>query len=362
MKINRNNYESYFVDYLEGNLDEKMINDFIEFLQQNPDLKEELSLFESVSLDPESIAFNKKEKLYKEKYDSDTEFNRAGIASLEGDISESEKTSFEIYLAKHPEKQKETILISKTKLQPDKTITFNKKNKLYKYSSGKTILLWSVRIAAVLMLAFVFYFLTNRQVENIIPENKIALVDDDVTNKDLNPVVPEIKLELVPVTKDKKKEETTIEQKAVVKPEIKKEEPKTKSNKSLRETNKGRMGDDDITIERIPFEVPAELNRITASLKISQPEVTLAKMNKNLNEIQNTISEERLLADVVKEKTGIEKLSFNKIKKAGLNLVSGITKDNFSYVTNNDGKVTELKFDSRLLAFSIPTNKEVGKE
>ena len=44
MKINRNNYEAFFIDYLEGNLDEKMVDDFIEFLQQNPDLKEELSV------------------------------------------------------------------------------------------------------------------------------------------------------------------------------------------------------------------------------------------------------------------------------------------------------------------------------
>ena len=43
MKINRNNYEVFFMDYLDGNLDESVVNDFIEFLQKNPDLKEELA-------------------------------------------------------------------------------------------------------------------------------------------------------------------------------------------------------------------------------------------------------------------------------------------------------------------------------
>ena len=69
MKITRENYESFFIDYLDGFLDEKLIDDFIEFLQQNPDLKEELSLFENVSVDAENISFDKKDQLFKEKYD-----------------------------------------------------------------------------------------------------------------------------------------------------------------------------------------------------------------------------------------------------------------------------------------------------
>ena len=31
MKINRENYESFFIDYLEGNLDERQVNDFIDW-------------------------------------------------------------------------------------------------------------------------------------------------------------------------------------------------------------------------------------------------------------------------------------------------------------------------------------------
>ena len=107
MKINRNNYEAFFIDYLEGNLDERLVDDFIEFLQQNPDLKEELSLFEPISIGHEEITFNKKELLFKEKYDAENVFNQAAVASVEGDISAMEKIEFENYLSAHPEKQKE---------------------------------------------------------------------------------------------------------------------------------------------------------------------------------------------------------------------------------------------------------------
>jgi hypothetical protein len=360
MKINRNNYESYFIDYLEGNLDEKLVNDFIEFLQLNPDLKDELSLFDSASLEPELVAFSKKEKLYKDIFDSELEFNRAAIAQLEGDISKMENTDFEIYLAKHPEKQKEALLFRKTKLIPDKTIVFTPKKILYKREKGKTILLWSIRIAAVLVLAMVFYFLTNQPSEISNQNNQIALSVDENSNKKIIPEVNEA--EQVPVKKAEKEEEKPAVDKEKTKPEIKKPVTKPKTTKSLRETTKGRMGGDDLALERIPLEVPAELKGITASLQLSQPVATLATMNPNFTDIQNTFYDERLLADVVKEKAHLDKISFSKIKKAGLNLVSNFTKDNFTYETNENGKVTEYNYDSRLFAFSIPASPDQDGE
>ena len=137
MKINKNNYESFFIDYLEGNLDEKLVNDFIEFLQQNNDLKEELSLFDTVPIAPESISFSKKEKLYKEKYDLEATFNEAAISILEGDISDVEKTAFIKYMGKNPEKQKEINLLEKTKIHPDENIIFNKKKQTLSSFFGK---------------------------------------------------------------------------------------------------------------------------------------------------------------------------------------------------------------------------------
>ena len=76
---------------------------------------------------------------------------------------------------------------------------------------------------------------------------------------------------------------------------------------------------------------------------------------------RHNISEERFIADVVKEKTGLDNLSLNKITKAGLNLVSSISKDKFNYETNKNGKITEVNFDTRLLAFSIPTKNEENR-
>lgn len=347
MKINRYNYEAYFIDYMEGNLDASLINDFIEFLQNNPDLKEELALFESAQLEPENILFNKKEDLYKEKLDAEKEFNNAAIASLEGDFNDKEKSEFEKYIAAHPEKKKDLVLFNNTKLQADKSIVFDKKKKLYHRSIQKSIIIWSGRVAAVLVLAFAFFTLLNKPTENFISDDQLAVLEDKVKKS----IEPEDKV--IPVEEKKKEPQKT--KNLSPKPVIKKVKPQAKPNKSLRESTKGRLSHEDLAMQRTPVTVPSELHGITASLDLKPVKASLATMYIISPETLNEYYEERLLADVVKEKTGLNKFRFNTITKAGLKLVSNISKEKFQFETNEEGKVTEYNYDSRLLAFSIPS-------
>lgn len=355
MKINRNNYEVYFIDYLEGKLDEKLVDDFLEFLQQNPDLKQELALFESVSLEPEEITFDKKELLFKEKYDSEIEFNQAAISILEGDSTTSEKKEFEKYISKYPEKERDLLLFKKTKLLPDTSITFSDKSKLYKKPLGRTIVFWSVRVAAILLLALTFYVLMDNSPEKIAPQIQVAENKDEDPKKETHPEIKQ-----VPVEKEKGK--TANSKNEVQKPAVKTEKQEPVREKSLRENSKGRLGHEDLAEVRIPVSIPDELKTITASFEVQKPLVALAAMNFAQPEIVPDYTEERLLADVVIEKTGLDKLSLNKIKKAGLNLVSALSKEKFQYETNEEGKVVEYIYDSRLLAFTIPANNTARGE
>jgi hypothetical protein len=341
MKINRNNYEAYFIDYLEGTLDERLVDQFLEFIKLNPDLKEELALFESVSAVPEDISFAKKDTLYKEKYDSQKEFENAAVAKLEGDLSEKDKFEFNVYLAEHPEKKKEAALFAHTKLKADESVVFAKKNKLYRKPLGKTILLWSGRVAAILVLAFVVFSLINKNSSEVIPVNQLAEVEKVKQSKTETTVQEDKK---IPVEEKKKVNPKKAE--LAPKQELKKEEPEKKPNKSIRETTKGRL-EEDVVINRIPLEVPAELKGITASLNVYTPK---ARMGTMYLEYPDYYPEnEMLLADKVKEKFNI-----GKITKAGLNLAISVSNERFTYATNEQGKVVEYNYDSRLLAFSIP--------
>jgi len=349
--INRENYETYFIDYLEGNLDELLVNDFIEFLQNNPDLKEELSKFEAVAIEPEEISFTNKNNLFKEKLDSEKEFNKTAIADLEGDISESDKIELETYLEKHPAKKREILLFSRTKLQPDPSVHFNNKNKLYRQTLGKRILLWTGRVAAVLILAFAFYMLFDQPTDEIVPTNEVAVLEDKKVKKEDVPA----EIKKVPVETENDKKDTKKIKKTTTKPAIKKVTPKQKSKSSLRESTKGRVTHEDLVLNRIPQTLPPELNAITASLDIQPVSAELGDMYIIIPEGYEIYDEERLLVDVVKEKTGLDKFRLNTITKAGLNLVSSISKDRFIYKTDDEGNITEYKYDSKLLAFSIPS-------
>jgi Ca2+-binding EF-hand superfamily protein len=352
MKINRNNYETFFVDYLDGKLDEELVNDFIEFLKQNPDLKEELALVENISMEQEKISFDKKELLLKEKYYVEQAFNEAAIANLEGDLAPSEKDEFEKYLSKHPEKQKEADLFQLTKLQADESVKFSLKRKLIHRSAGRTVLLWSARVAAVAIIALSVYNFMDKSSEKIITENQVSAIEKEAEKKPNSEEIKEIPVKIDSKEVQPKNEKTEN-------PEIKKEKPKTQPVKSLRENSPGRLENDDLALVHINEEVPPKIGSLKPSVFVSLPKTELVPVKISIPEINEPMEEERLFVDVVKEKTWIGKLTFGNITKAGLSLVANLSNEKFNYETNAEGKITEVKYDSRILAFSVPTKNEV---
>jgi hypothetical protein len=67
MHIDRSNYELWFIEYLDGNLDAVSEKEFSAFLLDNPDLAEELEGTEQARLDAPLTSFEKKETILKEK-------------------------------------------------------------------------------------------------------------------------------------------------------------------------------------------------------------------------------------------------------------------------------------------------------
>lgn len=346
-EINRTNYEAYFIDYLEGNLDEGMIDSFIAFLKDNPDLKQELEIYEPISLEPEKVAFSKKTELYKSDFDNEEAFNTTAIALLENDLSNDEKQKFETYLASHPEKEKEATAFQNTKLKADESIVFAAKKKLYKKAPGKTILLWTSRVAAVLILGFVVFNLVNRN--NAVQENlsqQIAEVEKapQQTIEETPVIVPDNDIKTEVAEKIEMEEPSPIEKISPKKPVV----------KDIIEENTTTEAPEALLAMRETIVVPEELNSITASIDVEQPVATLATMY--IIYPAETYDDEMLLADRVKDK-----LNLRKISKAGLDLIANISDDRFEYETNNEGKVVNYTYESRLLAFSIPGKGETSE-
>ncbi len=95
-----------------------------------------------------------------------------------------------------------------------------------------------------------------------------------------------------------------------------------------------------------------------AGLVVELPDQSLAVIRPV--EMKGTIqreNEERLLADLIREKFAGEEFSFRKLARSGLNIVSKLSSEKFTYTTDQEGRITEYAYDSRLLGFSIPSGK-----
>ena len=65
MSINLNNYEIYFIDFFDGNLNAQGESELMLFLDSYPELKEEFESFENINLEQEEIIFSEKTSLKK---------------------------------------------------------------------------------------------------------------------------------------------------------------------------------------------------------------------------------------------------------------------------------------------------------
>ncbi len=340
--IDRNNYEIFFLDYLEGNLDESLVDEFIEFLQQNPDLKEELDSFKMVPILGEEIKFPEKRSLYKEKYDSAREFFFAASAMIDNELPEDEENKLLEFISKNPEKEKELQLLEKTVLTPDNSIHYQNKNKLYRSSKAVSLLFSYGRVAAIFILIFAISAILKQHVEVQAPDALIVKVSD--VKESIPPAVQK---------KENNKEKTPVKSNTAKK-------AKPKGKKSIRETNKGRIENNKITfVERDNTNFPLMATK-EASLVTTEPSQYLAGIGYMINTkmlAPTTQYQEQFLADKLKGKMGVSGFKFTQLTRAGLDLASNISKNKISYSTQEDGTVSNLAMETRLFGFSIPTKK-----
>ena len=130
MKINRNNYELFFIDYLDGKLSHSDELELMAFLAVNPDLEEELNLVKGIKIEPEEITYFDKKNLKKDDlYEIPSErFDELCIGKIEGTLSQEEELFLAQYLELNPEKVKELQLFEMTILKADTSVQFENKD------------------------------------------------------------------------------------------------------------------------------------------------------------------------------------------------------------------------------------------
>ncbi|MFA8433870.1 MAG: hypothetical protein ACEPOZ_05080 [Marinifilaceae bacterium] len=119
-RITRNNYEEFFLDYLEGNLDGPDLFALKFFLDENPDLDSELQEMQLISVEPGDDRMEGKDFLKKSRFDEG--FEDFCIARMEGDLEEEEACEFENYLRERDEKYHEARVFEKLRLEADSSL------------------------------------------------------------------------------------------------------------------------------------------------------------------------------------------------------------------------------------------------
>ena len=168
MRINTQNYEQFFIDFIEGNLSSDQEAELHEFVRSHTYLQNEFNELKNLILIPEDISFKNKEllKVNKNKaINGISKTERLSIAYLENEIEPKEKKElFALLENKANKKTFETI--KKTKLLPENQY-FKNKNKLKKQINSKLFYLSTkkyYRIAAlILLLLSITFFMNNNK-------------------------------------------------------------------------------------------------------------------------------------------------------------------------------------------------------
>jgi len=186
MKINKTNYELYFTDYLDNNLDVNEIADLVIFLTDNPELEAELTEIKNIKLSNNKTIFNKKSTLYKNIDSKITDFENKCIAFIENDLSKYEKNILLNEINLDTNKQQTFNTFNNTKLTADKSIRFNKKEKLYRKLTvsykRKLFISYISSAAAVILFIIMFNFFKPEQQTNKYDKVNFSYLDNNIIN------------------------------------------------------------------------------------------------------------------------------------------------------------------------------------
>lgn len=177
--INRNNYEEFFLLYVDNELSAEQRQQVEAFVQEYPDLAAELELLQQtvISIDDE-ITFDK-DLLYKNGNALNAEnLEHLLVLYTDDELSNEEKRGVEIFAASNPAAQKELNLFAKTKLPAEKII-YPYKDELYKKEESTPVIAirwWKIAVAAILILGagFGIFSIVNKNNNAPVPGENLA--------------------------------------------------------------------------------------------------------------------------------------------------------------------------------------------
>ncbi|MCX6237660.1 MAG: hypothetical protein NTY07_08910 [Bacteroidia bacterium] len=347
MKITRSNYESWFLDFLEGNLEFSLKDEFRVFLKNNPDLAKELDMADLVMLETDkTILFDSKDELKKTINDQQVVFGERAVAYYEGDLSLGERINFEVFLSENSTSAAEAEQFGKLKLVADNAIVYGNKEQLKRRVTILPLWIKIASAAAVLLLAYLLF-----QPHNEIQPKFSQLVDDFKNKSPKSIVVPGGKVK----SDEKILEKTTpalMPKKLPANFPIKQKTKPTgqKSEKKVLPTQNLRAPEPEPSLlkpQGINFGQPDDIELAVMTLKdpaLTSEDLELSKLLK-------------VQLAAIRKSDDREILSTEHLGLSGLQLFARLSGKRLTARKGNDGVVKSVSYNSRLLAFLIPVNR-----
>ena len=156
MKIDRHNYEEFFILYWDDELAAAEKQAVENFVKQNADLREEFEILGEARFAPDDhVQLEQKEFLLNNSFINITNYEEQLLNYIDDEITARERKEVEKFVRQYPDVQKELALFQKTKLQPETGISFPDKSVLYRREEKVRIISMTwfrVAVAAALII------------------------------------------------------------------------------------------------------------------------------------------------------------------------------------------------------------------
>lgn len=194
--ITRENYEEHFLDYFDGILSEKEVEELLRFLSLNTDLEDEFYLLMqqtsevNLSSDDFSSLIVKRESKIGYELNS---FDYLCVADLERDITEEETRILEDSIHTNSKLKGDYLIYQKTRLEEEPIVCLFKnelKKNVFVEKGGKTRIIASYSsVAAAVLLVF---YLAYNETDNLKVADDVAKKIEVVAPRSTNEVVKEM--------------------------------------------------------------------------------------------------------------------------------------------------------------------------
>ena len=155
MNVNRDNYEEFFLLYVDGELNIQQQEMVELFATANSDLQQELQLLLQTKLAVEDTFTFDKDALYKQINQgvNSTNYEEKFLLYVDQELDTTTKIEVETFVLQHPETQTDFTLLKQTKL-PVENIVCPDKESLYKKEEKPVIVMWAKRLAVAAAILF----------------------------------------------------------------------------------------------------------------------------------------------------------------------------------------------------------------